>query len=310
MNYIDEKFINLIKEIESKSEYEIYVNILSSFKKVPTVTQNSLEKFLNKFKYWGDFNIAQNNYEVFYLRTKMLTERLQDWVSLYNKLEDFRSKYLLFAILNNIYNFDFVELKNSTEYQFKHYFDLNLLPKCENDVFVDVGTYTGDTVLDFISSYGENYKKIYCYEMTKDMHKYINENLKNFKNIEIKQKAVADKNKTLYINTNEFSLSANTTCNSGENAVEAVSLDEDIKEPISLIKMDIEGGEKDAIVGATNHIVNETPKLLLSVYHGNTDILDIPIMIDKLTDKYNYHLRYYGGCAYPTEIVLFCLPKL
>lgn len=44
----------------------------------------------------------------------------------------------------------------------------------------------------------------------------------------------------------------------------AVSLDEDIKEPITLLKMDIEGSEQKALLGAKEHIINDSHKLLIS----------------------------------------------
>ena len=73
--------------------------------------------------------------------------------------------------------------------------------------------------------------------------------------------------------------------------------------------MDIEGGERLAIEGMKNHIKNGSPKLLIAVYHNNTDLFEIPKLIEKYNDNYDFHLRYYGGCIYPTEICLICLPK-
>ena len=97
---------------------------------------------------------------------------------------------------------------------------------------------------------------------------------------------------------------------SGEKEVIAVSLDEDIKEPITLLKMDIEGSEQKALLGAKEHIINDSPKLLISVYHNHEDIWKIPRIIEDMTpDTYNFYLRSYGGNVFPTEIVLIALPK-
>ena len=92
--------------------------------------------------------------------------------------------------------------------------------------------------------------------------------------------------------------------------VEGVALDEDIKEKISMVKMDIEGSEMKALAGMKEHIKNDTPILLISVYHNNTDLVEIPKYIRSLNGNYDYYLRYYGGCVYATEIVLFALPKV
>ena len=83
-----------------------------------------------------------------------------------------------------------------------------------------------------------------------------------------------------------------------------VTLDEDIKEKITTLKMDIEGFEQKAILGATNHIKNDKPKLLLSVYHNNEDLWKIPRMIEEICPGYKFYLRNNGGGIFPTEITL------
>ena len=310
-NFLDEKFYSLINEFEKNDFYKIYSHIVRNFKRIPIVTQFSLESYFNRYAFWGNFNIADENFEVFFKKAKIFKENSQDYIWLYENLADYRSKFLLFAILNNYYNFDFNSLKNATEYVFKQYFDLNILPKCKREVFVDVGAYTGDTVKDFIQSYGaDSYEKIYCYDITKNILDTAQENLSIYPNIEFRHKAVANTNASISVVENKFSASANKTeVNSNGGDVESVKLDDDITEKITLIKMDIEGGEQDAIRGCFRHIKEDLPKMFLSVYHNNIDLIEIPKMINNITPDYNFYLRYYGGCVYPTEIVLACIPK-
>lgn len=95
---------------------------------------------------------------------------------------------------------------------------------------------------------------------------------------------------------------------SGDTAVEAVSLDEDISEPVSMIKMDIEGAEKDAILGAANHIKTEKPRLLILAYHFPEDIFEIPLLIHEIRDDYQFYLWFYGrGCIWLCDYVLFAV---
>ena len=273
-NYIDEKFYSLISEFDKLSFYETYTHIVRNFKRIPVVTQISLESYFNRYAFWGNFNMANENFEVFYKKAKVFKENSQDYIWLYEN------------------------------------FDLNLLPKCKNEVFVDVGAYIGDTVQDFIQSYGvESYNKIYCYEITKNIFETLQTNLSDYTNIEYRNKAVSNTSGYVNIDENSYSSSANKTVISENGQVEAVKLDDDIDEKITLIKMDIEGGEQDAIRGAIRHITQDLPKMFISVYHNNVDLIEIPKMISNITPDYKFHLRYYGGCVYPTEIVLACLPK-
>ena len=53
--------------------------------------------------------------------------------------------------------------------------------------------------------------------------------------------------------------SANFIGEKGEKEIETVSIDEDILEKITLLKMDIEGAEQKAIEGSKRHIKEEKP---------------------------------------------------
>ena len=310
MNYIDKNFYNIIDEIKSKDVYDIYFHILEKFKNISENTQRSMEKFFAKYDYWGELKIDDGNFKVFINKAEVFKKYADDYVKLYESLKDYKSKYVLFAILNDFYNFDFVNLKNATEYCFKHYFDLNLIPKLKENVFVDVGAYVGDTVLDYVESYGkDSFQKIYCYEICQENIDKMKINLKNFDNIEIKRKAVSDKKGKLKFDLDN-DISSNHISLDGKIEVEGIALDEDIKEKISMVKMDIEGSEMKALAGMKEHIKNDTPILLISVYHNNTDLVEIPKYIRSLNGNYDYYLRYYGGCVYATEIVLFALPKV
>ena len=308
-NYIDTLFYNLINDIKSKDVNQVYFNMITKFRLLPFTTQLSIQQFLNQFNYWGKIEIEKDNYEMLKNKANAFKIYQEDYIKLYEYLSDYKSKYILFSILNNFYNFNFECLKNSMETLYKHYFDLDLMPNLENEIFVDVGAFTGDSVKDFINSYGlKGYKKIYCYEICKENIEKMKENLKNYTNIFIYDKAVIDDDRAVHYDLNS-ELSANKINENGSISVKGVALDNDIREPISMVKMDIEGGEYLAIKGMKEHIKNECPKLLISVYHNNSDLIEIPKLILSLNNNYNFYIRYYGGCVFATEIVLIALPK-
>mgnify|MGYP001862873611 FL=1 len=309
MNFIDEKFFKIIEEFEVLPKEEIEKKMVLFYKFLPSNIKKSLENFLKSYNFWGTLDEANEDFDIFKKKAQIFKEKREDFVWLYDSLKDYKSKAVLLSILNDYYNFDLNGLNLVADKIYKHYFDLDLLPFCKNEVFVDVGAYTGDTVLDYIASYGMSYNKIYCYEITESMVLYMKNNFSNLPNVEIRNLAVAERVGKLYLDANSTSASANRVKEAGVDAVNAVSLDEDIKEKISMIKMDIEGGEISAIKGVKEHIKNDLPKLFISVYHSNDDIITIPKLIQSYTDKYDFYLRYYGGNLYATEIVLICLPK-
>ncbi len=310
MNNIDKDFYNLANKINLMTIDEIYSNIKNSFLKLADETKISIENFFNKFDYWGKIDIKNNNYEALRKKATTLKEHINDFLTLYSNLKDYKSKKLLYGILTNWYNYDFHTVKTCLDNPYKHYFDLDIIPYCNNEVLVDLGAYTGDSIIDYISTYGENsYKNIYCYDITDETFAILKDNLSKYKNIIYKKKAVSDKVDTLYLEKNIESASANKVSNKGDIPLDTTTLDIDIEEKITMIKMDIEGSEEKAILGSINHIKNDNPKLLISVYHNNDHLWKIQKLINEINTNYNYYLRCYGNCIYPTEIILFAIPK-
>ena len=159
-----------------------------------------------------------------------------------------------------------------------------------------------------MNNYGiENYKKIYCYDITKSNIDALKINLANYPNITCYNKALSNNQEPLFITENSVSTSANIVTEKGNRKIEASTLDIDIQEPITLIKMDIEGYEKKALEGAKNHIKNDKPKLLISVYHNHEDLWKIPKIIKEYNKDYKFYLRCYGTRIFPTEIVLIAV---
>lgn len=300
MNIIDKKFENLCDEISLSNKKEIYNHIKEKFNKVSNIIQKSCIKFFDDFPYWG--NIQDDSY--FKMKADTLKNNIDDFIWLYNNLEDYQSKKILFSILDNWYNYNFNDLESVIQKIYDDYFDLDLV-KCDNEVLVDLGAYIGDSTISFINNYLD-YKKIYCFEIDKENIKYLKNNLKNYPNIEIIEKGVSDKEGFMYLNKSNYS-SAHTLKNSGDEEIEVVTLDNFIKEKITIIKSDIEGLEIKALKGSKNHIINDHPKLLISIYHSNTDIFEIPKLIKSFDSSYKFYIRYHGNNIYPTEITLIAL---
>ena len=307
MNQIDLKFALLMNEIRSLSEQELYHQIRLSFEQIPDATRNNMMNFFNQFLYWGSMDIEHNNFEEIELKVHELKEHVDDFEELYINLEDYRSKKLLYAILNNWVHYDFNTLSEVIEKCYDDYFDLDLIPTCNEEVFVDLGAYTGDSTISFLRNYGDSYKKIYSYEITPETYQILVSNLKDYPNVVCYLKGVGDTRSSLSVVNSSADASANTVFVSDNGTIPMVTLDEDIGEKLTMIKADIEGFEQEALLGAINHIKNDHPKLLISVYHKNEDLWKIPKMIKEIDPTYKFYLRYHGGNVYPTEITLIAL---
>ena len=66
------------------------------------------------------------------------------------------------------------------------------------------------------------------------------------------------------------------------------------KEAPTFIKMDIEGAEKEAILGAENIIRIQKPKMAVSIYHKREDIWELPKLLLEMNPEYRFYLRHYS----------------
>jgi FkbM family methyltransferase len=96
------------------------------------------------------------------------------------------------------------------------------------------------------------------------------------------------------------SISAN-----GESIIQCVSLDDSAPNfAPTLIKMDIEGAEHEALRGAKKSIATHQPGLAISIYHTPAHLWEIPLWVAKFARKhrisYHYYLRSHGNNCFET----------
>lgn len=93
----------------------------------------------------------------------------------------------------------------------------------------------------------------------------------------------------------------------GDTVVDLVPLDAMFgSRQVSMIKMDIEGGEFNALLGARKVIQRDRPILAICVYHLQQDLWRIPLLIRGMVPDYHMYLKSYGGDGIQT--VVFAVP--
>lgn len=70
-----------------------------------------------------------------------------------------------------------------------------------------------------------------------------------------------------------------------------VPLDEAVPESVTVLKLDVEGGEREAIMGARRHIENGA-KILCSLYHRSEDMFDLPLLIKSINPELKFYIRH------------------
>lgn len=306
-NNWDGKFIQLMDRVKY-----VDFNVIVDRAKADLRKQNQavIEKLCAYYQglqdMWGTLDIENDRYDVITNRVTALKEHREDFIWLYDRLGDWRSKLVLTSMLYSWITFDGEHLKGMKEGNFKDYFDLDLVQCDEEEVVVDLGTWIGDSTSNYIDTYGK-YKKIYCYEIDVESLETAKKNLEKYSNIVYINKGAGSSNGQMYcVGAPLSSMNIVVEENTGQE-VEVVRLDDDITDKVTLIKMDIEGAEQAALSGCRRHIEEEKPKLLISVYHNNEDIWKIPRMVEEMNPEYRFYLRSNGHQWGPAEIVFFAL---
>jgi hypothetical protein len=82
--------------------------------------------------------------------------------------------------------------------------------------------------------------------------------------------------------------------------VNCTSLDLDVKEQIDFLKLDLEGHEEKALLGAKNHLISDRPRIACAVYHKVNDLIDLPNVIAAYAGPHFAHLRHYTEFSFET----------
>ena len=313
LNLSDREFNVIRSFVQSSTEQEIVKFMCENFvdwgNKLPGELLQYIINFHKTYKFWGVLDPTENNIELIQQRASIIKNQWDKIEEFYEQLSDFRSKDVLVMILGNWLTFQFEGINKVKENNFKSYFDMDLLKIDEQEVFVDLGAWKGDTIDDYIETYGNNqFKKIYTYEILEQNISVLRQKFSYDKRIVVRPVGVSDKKGTMYLSDNGTT-DAQALVKEGNKEIETVTLDEDITEKITFLKMDIEGAERDAIKGAEKHIREDKPKMAISIYHSNEDLVYIFDLIKKIQSEYKFYLRYYGMPYFPTDYVLICVPK-
>jgi FkbM family methyltransferase len=161
---------------------------------------------------------------------------------------------------------------------------------CRNEVFVDAGGFDGDTAEGFCRRYPD-YRKVYFVEPSLTNLSRARGRLSGRRDVVYCNVAVSDSPGEMLFDPEAGSASAFTS--EGGVRVKVSTIDELIDEPVTFIKMDLEGWEARALGGSLRHLRMDRPKLAIAVYHAADDFLDVARLARGVHLDYKIFLRHY-----------------
>ena len=191
--------------------------------------------------------------------------------------------------------------KNTVDYFLSG--DIKLLKECEataddeyrlthigeNALYLDLGAFTGDTVLE--------YKKVFpsissVIAVEPDMRNYrkLCENTSGIDGITCINSLITDTCGIAHINqgkgrgVHEQKTGTDITCTTIDSIIDG--------RKTAIIKFDVEGNELKALKGAVNTISDQKPVLHIACYHRSSDLFEIPLFVSSIRNDYRIYMRH------------------
>lgn len=225
-------------------------------------------------------------------------------LDLFNSLGDKESQTTLVSCIKSRIsgNAGYYYIADYPEYSHPHMVLKN------DSCILDIGAYDGASSISFQKKLNKNGLVIGVEASLINFQKFfINTN--NYNNIIPIWGAAWNENSILKFNDSQQGSSCIT--NDSDILVPSFSLDNlipNFNRDISLIKMDIEGAEKEALYGCKELIHKFRPYLIISAYHKPTDLWTLKKIIENISsDSYKFLLGHHN--YYYTETDLYCFPQ-
>lgn len=238
----------------------------------------------------------------------IIHSHIDEYEKVYSLLADERSKAVYLGILNSKISLDNTYLAGIGSPTEEQYFDKEIIKLQENEVFCDCGSFTGDTLETFIALSGGRYKKYIAIEADKEIYTKLNNIVTEcgYKNVVTYNVACWNEKTLLKFQPQQNSGYISDT---GEISVCADSLDNILMDDhITFLKMDIEGAEEMALIGARRIIQQYKPTLAICLYHSLQDYYKLPLLMKELNEEYTFYIRHYKDMI-DVETVCYAIPK-
>jgi len=189
------------------------------------------------------------------------------------------------------------------------YFPVDVFRASPDEVFVDCGAFTGDTIEAFIGARGGRFESIVAIEPDAVNCRELRARIDDWGRsgigpIRVEPVAAGSRRGRLRFETTG---TAGSSVGSGVDTVEVVPLDEILAgDEATYIKFDVEGAEHDALLGASATIRAWMPVLAVCLYHKPADLWDLPLLIRSLGPEYRMYLRRYSDERW--ESVCYAVP--
>lgn len=223
--------------------------------------------------------------------------------ALHGALADQTSRDTLRDVVNFRRSSDIGWMSGYVDRQDQQYFEDFLALRPVGETFVDVGGFDGMTSEEFIRRCPD-YARVHVFEPEAANMAKAKGRLAGRRDIVFHQMGLSDRAETLRFSADG---SQSRLDSGGDLEISLDRLDAVVADPITFLKMDIEGAERGALAGAEGLIARDRPRIAVAAYHRADDLVRLPEQVLAMAPGYDLYLRHYTECR--DETVLFFVPR-
>ena len=170
----------------------------------------------------------------------------------------------------------------------------SLLRADEIRTYADLGAYNGDTIRELMA-YAPNLSEVVAFEPDRRSFRKLSEFCDTLTHPTVEKiNAAAWNERATLTFGDEGNRNSGLFAKGKSVEVAAISLDEVMEgRAVDYVKYDVEGCEREALMGSKDTILSCKPRLLVSAYHRSEDVFALPLQIAAMRPDYKIYLRRY-----------------
>ena len=262
---------------------------------------SNVEKVACKFKNARSVSYLSEIFDMEYITQSFINENKDFLEEFYEKLSDQHSKDSFVAYLMSKTRQDMTYLPPI--FDKIQYFPKGMFELSGNESYFDCGAFVGDTIAEFLKAAGGSYNRIWAAEPDRSNYKKLMQYLDDEKlqNVEVVNKGIYGYAGKLPFYEDGSMLSM--ISEDSDNYIEVDTIDNIAAgQPVTYIKLDVEGAELMALKGAEQTIRAYKPILGISIYHKERDLIDIPMYLKEIAPEYEFYFRVHKKLAIDTVL--------
>jgi len=283
-----------VEEIDKKiPAYNVILGFVKGYLQIDAISP--------KFNHANNISYLSEIFDMEIISESFIAENSAFLTAFYENLQDQKSKDSFTAYLLSKVRQDMKYLPSVFEKV--QYFPTGIFELTNQESYFDCGAFWGDTIASFLKATQGLYRHIWAAEPDKSNYRRLIQYIKDEELTDID-----------VINKGIYSYAGNLPfCETG-NMLSMITDDSDCRievdtidhiaagNPVSYIKMDVEGVELEALKGAEQTIKEFKPVLGISIYHKQQDLIDIPMYIKEIVPEYNFYFRVHKKLAIDTVL--------